>query len=750
MTRDKANPEEPFLPEAKDQQGVEETFRDYFLQYASYVITERAIPELDDGLKPVQRRILHSLWENEDGRYGKVANLVGHCMKYHPHGDASIFAAMVGLGQKGLLIDTQGNWGDPITNDPPAAARYIEARLTSFAKEVVFAPHLTRYKLSYDGRGKEPIALPVRFPLLLAMGAEGIAVGLTTRILPHNFVELLEAQKACLRGETFTLHPDFPTGGMVDVKDYQDGAPGSRVKIRALLETGKGKSVVIRRIPYGTTTESLIDSILKAGEKGKIKVANIQDNSAAEVEIVVSFQRGVDMDKARDALYAFTDCEVTLGSNCMVIKDGNPKAMSVSEILEENTKRTRDLLERDLEIQLERLEREWHLKSLVQIFIENRVYLRIEKCETWVDVLYEIDRGLEPHLSRLRRPVTEEDLVYLTEVKMRRISVWDSRKAEEELARIDEEIARVRSDLGGITDYTIRYIDRLIETYGPGRERRSRIASFDAIEAVSVVERTEKLFMEPRAGFIGTDLKDAVELGACSPLDDVMVVLEDGGLVMTRVADRKYVGDNIVYARVFRLEDRDTVFNLVYEDPASGRVYGKRFTVGGFTRDRRYELGGSGGSRVLLFTPGASGLFAHVKLRKKPRIRTDLYIRFDDILVKGRGAAGVTLSRHKASSARLISETVYRNRLDLESEAPASRLAADRAREEPPGGGTDATDSETGEPSAARSNHPPNPPRVQKNLFEASTPGGPSSRPDGAPPASGKDRRSPSRKRMRD
>jgi topoisomerase IV subunit A len=734
MSRDETHPEDPFAPEGKDQQGVEATFRDYFLQYASYVITERAIPELDDGLKPVQRRILHSLWENEDGRYGKVANLVGHCMKYHPHGDASIFAAMVGLGQKGLLIDTQGNWGDPITNDPPAAARYIEARLTNFAKEVVFAPHLTRYKLSYDGRGKEPIALPVRFPLLLALGAEGIAVGLTTRILPHNLIELLEAEKAYLRGEPFALFPDFPTGGMVDVKDYQDGLPGSRVKVRAVIEEGKGKYVVIRRIPYGTTTESLIDSILKAGEKGKIKVANIQDNSAAEVEIVVYFQRGVDMEKAADALYAFTDCEVSLSSTCMVIRDGQPRAMSVSEILMESANRTRGLLERDLEIQLERLEREWHLRGLVRIFIENRIYLRIEKCETWVDVLYEIDRGLEPHLSRLRRPVTEEDLVYLTEVRMRRISAWDARKAEEELRRIDEEIARVRSDLGNVTDYTIRYLDRLIETYGTGRERRTEIASFDAIEAVSVVERTEKLFMEPRAGFIGTDLKDAVELGPCSPLDDVMVVLEDGGLVMTRVADRKYVGDNILYARVFRLEDRDTVFNLVYEDVPSGRVYGKRFTVGGFTRDRRYELGGSGGTKVFLFTSGSGGLYCHVKLRKKPRIRTDLYIRFDDILIKGRGAGGVILSRHKASSARLISETVYRNRLDSEASAqafpaPTGKTAEDRGGAETGGSGSDV--------SGAAAPKGPSPPREQKNLFEAPAKGESASRRDEPPSPSG-------------
>lgn len=675
-----------FIPQDTDSEGVEETFRDYFLQYASYVITERAIPDVEDGLKPVQRRILHSLWENEDGRYNKVANLVGHCMKYHPHGDASIYSALVGLGQKRLLIDTQGNWGDPMTNDPPAAARYIEARLTAFAKEVVFAPHLTRYKLSYDGRNREPVALPVRFPLLLALGAEGIAVGLTTRILPHNFIELLEAEKAWLRGEPFTLYPDFPGGGRMDVKDYQDGAVGSRVKVRAVLERDKGKSIVIRQIPYGTTTESLIDSILKAADKGKIKVANIQDNSAAQIEIVVTFQRGVDMDKAEDALYAFTECEASLSSNCMVIKDGHPLGMSVSEILIDNATRTRELLKQDLENQLERLERDWHLKNLVRIFIENRIYLRIEKCETWVDVLYQIDKGLEPHVSDLREPVTEEDLVYLTEVKIRRISAWDAQRARDELQKIDAEIARVRSDLQNVTDYTIQYLDHLLETYGKDRKRRTEIEGFDVIEAVTVVERTQKLYLEPKAGFIGTDLKDAREVAPCSPLDDVMVVLEDGGLFLVKVADRKYVGDNILYAQVFGLEDRETIYNMIYEDLKSGRTYAKRFNVGGYTRERRYELGSSDSTKVHFFTPGGGGVYAHVKLRKKPRIKTDIYVRFEDLLVKSRSANGVTLSRHKVSSVKPISENVYCNRLELDpdelGEDPSASASDDPVRKD--------------------------------------------------------------------
>ncbi len=685
MAADDTPSGQPFNPQDAAP-GVEETFREYFLQYASYVITDRAIPELDDGLKPVQRRILYSLWENEDGRYNKVANLVGHCMKYHPHGDASIYSALVGLGQKQLLIDTQGNWGDPVTNDPPAAARYIEARLTPFASEVLFAPHLTTYKLSYDGRNKEPVSLPVRFPLLLAMGAEGIAVGLTTRILPHNFIELLEAQKAWLRGEPFELYPDFPTGGLVDVKDYQDGRPGSRVKVRAVLERGPGKSIIIRQIPYGVTTESLIDSIVKAGEKGKIKLAGVQDNSAAEVEIAVHFQRGVDMDRAEDALYAFTECEVSLSSNCMVIREGRPVSMSVSEILAANTERTRELLRRDLELELEKLEREWHLKSLVRIFIQHRIYLRIEKCQSWMDVLYEIDKGLEPYVSELRRPVTEEDLVYLTEVKMRRISAWDARRAETELAEIDAAIERVRNDLGSITDYTIRYLDRLIEVYGAGRERRTRIANFDSIAAVTVVERLSRLWMDPESGFIGTELKSGVEIGACSPLDDVMVVLENGDLVVVKVADRKYVGEKIIYARVLDPDPdgRTTVFNMIYEDLTSGRTYVKRFTLGGYTRDRRYPLGVSEKSRVLFFAPGEAGLFAYVKLRKKPRIKTDLYVKFDDFLVKGRSAGGVVLTRHKVSSVRPISEAVYTHRTE-EASAPEAPPAVEAAFPPEPG-----------------------------------------------------------------
>ena len=653
--------------------GIRATYKDYFLQYASYVITDRAIPHAVDGLKPVQRRILHALWENEDGRYNKVANLVGHCMKYHPHGDASIYAALVSMAQKELLIDTQGNWGNPHTGDSAAAARYIEARLTPFARDVVFAPHLTEYQLSYDGRNQEPVLLPVRFPLLLATGVEGIAVGMTTRILPHNFLELLEAQKAWLRKEEFTLYPDFPTGGLADVTQYNDGAQGTRVRVRARVEIGVGKTLVIRELPYGMTTESLIDSILSANEKGKIKVAHIEDNTAEQVEIVVTFQRGVDMEQARDALYAFTNCEISLSSNPMVIRQDRPEDCTISQLLIATAKKTRALLKQDLEYRQERLIQKWHRLRLVQIFVEHRVYLRIENCRTWDAVLFEIDRGLEPHKHQLRSEVTEQDLVYLTEVKIKRISAWDAAKAKAELEKIDRELAAIRRDLRSLTAYMIGYIDRLIQTYGEGRQRKTELTSFDPVKAQTVAARTEKLYVDRKGGFIGTDPKIGEEMGPCSSLHDVMVVLQDGGLQVTRIEPKKYVGENIIYLQLFEHNDRETTFNSVYADQGTGRGMIKRFQVGGVTRDRRYELGKTErGSRVLFFQPSGAR-FCHVRLRKKPRVKTDLYVDFEEYAVKGRGAAGVVLTKHKISSVRQISERVYLERLRRDAETPRTQ-----------------------------------------------------------------------------
>ena len=652
--------------------GVRSTYKDYFLQYASYVITERAIPHAVDGLKPVQRRILHSLWENEDGRYNKVANLVGHCMKYHPHGDASIYAALVTMAQKELLIDTQGNWGNPATGDSAAAARYIEARLTPFAKEVVFSSHLTEYQLSYDGRNEEPMLLPARFPLLLATGAEGIAVGMTTRILPHNFLEILEAQKAFLNRRDFTLYPDFPSGGLADVSHYNDGAPGSRVRVRAKLENGSGKTLILRELPYGTTTESLIESIVSANEKGKIKVTHIEDNTAEKVEIVVTFQRGMNMEQAQRALYAFTNCEVSLPSTPMVIRRDRPEACTISQLLIDNTRRTRALLRQDLEYRRDQLVRNWHRLSLVQIFVQNRIYLRIEDCETWDAVLFEIEQGLEPHKKQLRNDVTEEDLVYLTEVKIRRISAWDAEKAKTELERIDCELAAIHRNLKNLTSYTIGYIDHLIETYGQGRERKTQLTSFDTVKPQTVAAKTEKLYVDRKAGFIGTDARIGDEIGPCSSLHDVMVVLRDGYLLVTRIEFKKYVGENIIYIQLFEPNHRDTTFNSVYEDKSTGKGMVKRFRMGGVTRNRRYALGKKKNGTRTLFFQSDTARFCHVRLRKKPRIKLNLYVDFDAYTVKGRAAAGVTLTHHKMSSARRISERIYSKRISSEAELSRS------------------------------------------------------------------------------
>jgi topoisomerase-4 subunit A len=660
--------------------GLEDTYRDYFLQYASYVITDRAIPDLADGFKPVQRRLMHSLWEMDDGRYHKVANIIGHTMQYHPHGDASIGAALVGMGQRGLLVDPQGNWGDPATGDAAAAPRYIEARLTKFAKEVLFAPHLTDYKLSYDGRRREPLTLPARFPILLLTGAEGIAVGLSTKILPHNFIEICEAVKSYLRQEPFELFPDFPTGGLLDVSAYNDGRPGSRVKVRAKLEKGDGKTIVIREIPFGATTASLIDSILAAADKGKIKLARIDDNTAAEVAVHVVFQRGVEMDKAIDALYAFTECELSHSPNGMVIVDGKPETMGAMEMVAVAADRTKALLKRDLEYQLSQLEQRWHNKSLVQIFVENRIYLRIEKSKTWESVLGEIDAGLEPFKKTLRREVTPDDLVMLTEVKMRRISAWDAQRARDELLAIDEEIKQVKKNLRNLVAFTIEWFDHLQKVYGPGRERRSVMESFDAIKAVEVVERTAKLYVDREGGFVGTDLKNAEELGACSTLDDVIVVVENGGMQVVRVAEKVYVGEKIIHAQLFAAEDRETVFNIIYEDALTGKAWVKRIQVGGVTREKIYNLGRHAQKpRILFCEPGAEK-FVHIKLRKKPRIQTDRWFNFGGLLVKGRDAGGNVISKHRILTVKAISAEQY-----AKHAGEAETVAAEANGDEPNG-----------------------------------------------------------------
>ena len=650
-------------PVAADKLPVRETYRKYFLEYASYVITDRAIPDISDGFKPVQRRLMHAMKMLDDGRYHKVANIIGYTMQYHPHGDASIGNALVGMGQKNLLVDTQGNWGDPVTGDSAAAPRYIEARLTKFAKDVLFAPHLTKYKLTYDGRKKEPFTLPARFPILLVTGAEGIAVGLSTKIMPHNFIEVIDAVIASLKNEPFQLFPDFPTGGSADVSAYNDGDAGSRVKVRALIEKDATKTVTIKAVPYGVTTQSLIDSILLASEKGKIKVAKIEDNTAAEVNIQVSFQRGVDVDKAVDALYAFTDCEVSHSPNGMVLVDEHPRSMTVTEMVHHGAKQTRDLLKADLEYQLDQLELKWHHKSLVQIFIENRIYLRIEKSKTWESVLAEIDKGLEPFKPNLRRPVIEEDLVMLTEVKMRRISAWDAERAREELIAIDKEIKKIKGHLRNLTAFTIKWFEYLKETYGEGRERKTELTSFEAIQAVKVVERTEKLYVDRPGGFIGIGLKDAELIGPCSTLDDVVVFLQNGKMQVVRVDQKVFVGEEIVHVEIFRPEDRDTIYNMVYEDIYKGTAFLKRFTVGGITREKLYDLAGKARkAKVLFFEKDEEDLHIFVRLRKKPRIKTELYFRIADFGVKGRSAGGNVITKYKVSSVKRISKDVYERR----------------------------------------------------------------------------------------
>jgi len=645
---------------------ISQTYRDYFIQYASYVITDRAIPDVADGFKPVQRRIMHSLKIMDDGRYHKVANIIGHCMQFHPHGDASIGSALVNMGQKELLIDTQGNWGDPITGDKAAAPRYIEARLTKFAKEVLYGPHLTVFKKTYDGRKTEPVTFPARYPILLATGAQGIAVGLSTKIMPHNFLEILVALKASLKKEPFELFPDFPTGGLADVSDYRDGLAGGKIKVRAKIEKGKGKNIIIRELPFGATTGSLIDSIIAASEKGKIKISHVEDNTAAKVDIQVTFQRGVDIDKAMDALYAFTDCEVSISPNGMLIRDEKPVAMGATEMIHFMAKQIKNLLKEDLKYKLEQQEKRWHYKSLVQIFVENRIYLRIEKSKTWKSVLSEIDKGLAPFKKRLRRPVVNNDLVMLTEVKIRRISAWDSDKAKDELLAIDKEIKKIKRSLKNLTKHTIKWFDYLQETYGNGRERKTELASFDAIKAVAVVERTEKLYVDRKGGFVGTALKNAEELGPCSSLDDVVVFLKNGGMQVVKAGEKVYVGEKIIYAGLFNLEDRNQAFSMIYEDKATGKAWAKKFTVGGVTREKIYNLTSNAKKmpNVLFLSPGEE-FYVHIKLKKKPRIHTSRYFDFTEQLVKGRQAGGNIVSKNKISRVKTISKEKYMEKTSL-------------------------------------------------------------------------------------
>jgi len=625
-------------------------YQDWFLDYASYVILERAVPAIEDGFKPVQRRIMHSLKELDDGRYNKVANVVGNTMQYHPHGDASIGDAIVQIGQKDLLIDTQGNWGNILTGDDAAAPRYIEARLSKFALDVVFSPKVTEWQSSYDGRKKEPISLPVKFPLLLAQGTEGIAVGLSTKILPHNFIELIEASVAYLKGKSFELYPDFPTAGIMDVSGYNDGARGGRVRVRAKISQLDKSTLCITEIPFTTTTTSLIDSILKANEKGKIKIKKVDDNTAANVEILVHLPNGTSPDKTIDALYAFTACETAISPITCVIEDNKPHFLTVSEVLRRSTDRTVSLLKQELEIELSELEMQWHSASLEKIFIREEMYIDFKKY-TDRESLYEyLYQRFEPFKKDLIREITDDDLAKLTQIPMIRITRFDSYKADENILKIEADIEEVKNHLANLIDYAISHFERLKKTYGKGRERKTEIRVFDTIEATKVVVRNTKLYVNRAEGFVGTGLRKDEYVGDCSDIDDVIVFTESGAMYVTKVSDKQYIEKNIIHVAVFKKDDKRTVYNMIYKDGQTGFSYIKRFNVTGITRDKKYELiPQHKESRVLYFTanPNGEAEVVTVNLRQLGTLRKLRWdIDFADTLIKGRGVKGNLVSKY--------------------------------------------------------------------------------------------------------
>jgi len=632
-------------------------YQDWFLDYASYVILERAVPVIEDGLKPVQRRILHSMKDLDDGRYNKVANIVGHTMQYHPHGDASIADAMVQIGQKELLIDMQGNWGNILTGDSAAASRYIEARLSKFALEVVFSPKVTEWQLSYDGRKKEPIHLPVKFPLLLAQGAEGIAVGLSTKILPHNFNELLEASIQHLKGRRFELYPDFQTGGIVDVQQYSDGKRGGKVRVRAKISQLDKSTLVITEIPFSTNTSSLIDSILKANEKGKIKIKQIEDNTAAEVEILVHLPSGISPDKTIDALYAFTACETSISPLGCLIIDNKPHFMGVSEMLKISTDHTVQILKMELEVQLQELENQWHYASLERIFIENRIYRNIEEETTWEGVLQAIDEGLKPHIAHLKRPVIEEDLVRLTEIKIKRISKFDLDKAQQKIEALEGDIEEVKNNLNHLIDYAIRYFMHLKKTYGVDKERKTEIRIFDDVDAKKVVVRNQKLYVNREEGFIGTGMRKDEYVCDCSDIDDVIVFTEDGKMQVVKVDSKVFVGKGILHVNVFKKKDSRTIYNMIYRDGSRGATYMKRFAVTGVTRDKVYDLTqGTAQSSVLYFSanPNGEAEVVTVLLRNTGSIKKLKWeLNFADLQIKGRSVRGNTVTKYPVRKIEL-------------------------------------------------------------------------------------------------
>lgn len=627
-------------------------YREWFLDYASYVILERAVPHLNDGFKPVQRRLLHSLKRMDDGRFNKVANIIGHTMQFHPHGDASIGDALVGLGQKDLLIDCQGNWGNILTGDSAAAPRYIEARLSKFALDVAFNSKTTEWMPSYDGRNMEPVTLPVKFPLLLAQGVEGIAVGLASKILPHNFVELINASIQYLRGENFELYPDFPTGGMADCSRYNDGLRGGTVKVRAKISKTDRKTLTITEIPYGKTTQSLIDSILKANEKGKIKIRRVDDNTAAQVEIVVHLSNDVSPDKTIDALYAFTDCEVSISPNSCVIIDRRPVFMGVSDILRASVENTRNLLRRELEIRMSELNEDWHMSSLEKIFIQERIYRRIEECESWDEVISTIDLGLDPFKGMLRRAVTKDDIVKLTEIRIKRISKYDTFRADEHIKSVESEINEIQSHLDELTKYTIQYYQGILKNHGKGKERNTELKSFDTIEATKVVASNAKLYVNREEGFygIGKQMMREEFVSDCSDIDDVILFDKQGKYIISKVNEKGFFRKNLIHCGVFKRGDERTIYNVIYRDGLNGAIMCKRCSITSITRDKEYDITkGTPGSEILYLTVNPNGEAERLKIYLQARYRQKKMILdfdFGKLAIKGRASQGNILTRY--------------------------------------------------------------------------------------------------------
>ncbi|MDD2763302.1 MAG: DNA gyrase/topoisomerase IV subunit A [Opitutaceae bacterium] len=625
-------------------------YRNWFLDYASYVILDRAVPHIDDGLKPVQRRILHTLWEMDDGRFHKVANVVGATMRFHPHGDASIEAALVGMAQRGLLIEPQGNFGNVLTGDGAAAARYIEARLTPFAREVVFNPKTTRWQLSYDGRAKEPVTLSVKFPLVLAEGAEGIAVGLATKILPHNFNDLCRAAVNHLQGKSFRIYPDFPTGGIADFSEYNDGERGGKVKIRARIESRSKYLLAVTEIPYGTTTESLIDSILAANAKGRIKIKHVDDNTADRVEILIHLPQGGEPEQVIQQLFVFTDCQVSISPAACVIENDKPAFLGVRDILKRSVDQTRALLKQELEIKLGELEQQWHWDSLERIFIEERIYRRIEKSKTWESVLAEIREGLQPFVKQLRRAVTDEDLVRLTEIRIKRISAYNRFQADEQIAKIEDGIKEVKHHLKHLTPYAIQWFETLAEKYGKGRKRRTEYDEIEQISAAEVVSANQRLYVNREEGFIGLNWRNHEFVQECSVLDDVLGITADGSMKVVRVGDKVFLGPGILHCAVLPKDGDKAFYTMVYQDKATGKAFAKKFQIGGVTRDKLYPLVKTPGSKVVYLevSPNEKVLpqTLHISLdgRSRARVR-EFDFDLTRVSISNRSAKGLTVTK---------------------------------------------------------------------------------------------------------